>query len=65
MAMTSRVKATLNAEAAAALYTLMRRRGWNKSRALREAIWANAKSQGLVRGPSPDERAAKKLKAKS
>jgi hypothetical protein len=65
MVMTSRVKVTLDVEALAALHALMRRTGWNKSRALREAIWANARSQGLVRGPSPDECAAMNRKVKS
>ena len=65
MAMTYRVKATLDGEAEAALDTIMKRTGWNKSRAVREAIWATARSQGLVRGLSPDQRAAKKSKVKS
>jgi len=65
MAMTYRVKTTLDAEAEAARDTIMKRTGWNKSRAVREAIWATASGQGLVRGPSPDQLAAKKPKVKS
>jgi hypothetical protein len=56
MAMVCRVSVTLDAKSEAALKRIMKRTGWNKSRALREAIWANAKSQGLLLGPSPDER---------
>jgi len=65
MAMTYRVKATLDSEAEAALDAIMKRTGWTKSRAVREAIWVTASSQGMVRGPSPDQLAAKKSKVKS
>ncbi len=62
--MTYRIKAALDPEAEVALYTIMKRTGWSKSQVMREAIWAVAKSQGLVYGRSPDHWASREIKAK-
>ena len=52
MAMNYRVRATLDTESEAALEVLMRRHGWTKSQAVREAIWAMAKSKGIIHKPA-------------
>ena len=52
MAMNYMVRATLDTESEAALYALMRRHGWTKSQAVREAIWAMAKSKDIIRQPT-------------
>jgi len=64
MAMTYRVSATLDAKSEAALYSIMKRTGWNKSQVIRRAIVTFAQSQGLAKSPAPGG-TAKKLKFKS
>jgi hypothetical protein len=49
MAMTKKVSARLDPLEKADLETTMRRNGWTKPQAIREAIWAVAESEGLVR----------------
>lgn len=49
MAMTRRISAKLDAESTAALNDIMKRTGWNKSQAVREAIWRAAEAQGLAK----------------
>jgi hypothetical protein len=62
--MTYRVSATLDAESEAALYSIMKRTGWNKSQVLREAIWAAAGRRGLARKRAVENGAANKVKVK-
>jgi hypothetical protein len=65
MAMTRRLSVTLDSKSEAALYSIVKRTGWNRSQVLREAIKAAAESQGLARRAVPGQPAANKMKVKS
>ena len=64
MAMTYRVSSTLDAESEAALYSIMKHTGWNKSQVIRWAVVPFAQSRGSAKSPAPGG-TAKRLKFKS